>query len=231
MNNPPLWESRLPRSALARTAMALGLAVACGVASHSLGTVDDTVQAVARTEYAQAQLIEIDQSLTDLANAARAYERTRDPADSTAVLRLRRGIDGAIDRLDALVTTPGLMRNGLDALAALARDREERANEIVTDVRDGDLKAARFLLEQGEGRGSQTDAVRATLASLQIEARRVLSLDRQAIARTRNVFLVALWVSGTFGLLLLALLAQGFSRVRWRRGKEGSDMVDLPESL
>jgi CHASE3 domain sensor protein len=120
---------------------------------------------------------------------------------------LQRRTDAALDRLDALVPSPGLSRYGIDALAALARDREQFAAEIIASVQRGDLGEARLLLQGGQDK-TRTEAVRTTIASLQTEARRVLSLETRATARSRGVFLAALWLSGSVAVLLLLLAAR-----------------------
>jgi hypothetical protein len=120
---------------------------------------------------------------------------------------LQRRTDAALDRLDALVPSPGLSRYGIDALAALARDREQFAAQIMASVERGDPGQARLLLQGGQEK-TRTEAVRTTIASLQTEARRVLSLETRATARSRSVFLAALWLSGSVAVLLLLLAAR-----------------------
>lgn len=217
---------------IALAAAALLLAAVCGLASRSLGAIDDVLRTVDRTAFAQAELIDIDQSLSDILDVARSYARTQDPVLLAAYERLGPRIDAALDRLDALVPSPGLTRYGVDALAALARERQQLASDIVSDARSGDLAAARLLGQQGDGHGAM-EAVRSTIASLQTEARRVLSLDLKSMARARTVFLVALWVSGALAVLLLALVARTLVRLPGprRRAPPPSDFVNVREYL
>jgi len=191
--------------------MALTLSAVCVLAARSLRTVDDSLQAVARTEYAQAQLVDIDQSLSDLLAMARAYASAPEEPLYGDYRRLVRHIDATLDRLDALVPSPGLTRYGVDALAALARDREQFAAQVIAQARAGEDGAAQRLLRLGQAKGNRA-AMRATIAVLQTEGHRVLSLDRQAIGRARVVFLVALWVSGVAAVLLLAGVARQLLR-------------------
>ena len=222
--------TRRPRLAAALGVAALLLALVCVLASRSLGTVDDSLRLVERTEYAQSQLIDIGQSLSDLVNASRAYARRQDPADLAEIQRLTPRIDAALDRLDALVPSPGLTRYGVDALAALARGREQFAAETVAAVRRGDLVGAQRLIQRGEA-GGPIDPTRATIASLETEARRALSLEQQSIARSRRVFLIALWLSGAAAVLLLAFVAQGLLLAGRRSREEEADFVKLRQSL
>jgi len=194
---------RRARGLIVLALMALSLTLVCVLAARSLRAVDDSLQAVARTEYAQAQLVDVDEALSDLVALAGVYAITPDESLYAQYRRLGPRIDATLDRLDALVPAPGLTRFGVDALAALARDREQFAAGVIQAARAGDPRAAQRLLAQARPK-SNVSAVRATVGALQTEGRRALSLDRAAIGRARLVFLISLWASGAVAVVLLA---------------------------
>jgi CHASE3 domain sensor protein len=187
----------------------LGALVLCSasiLASRSLRSVSESLDGVARTELIQYELQDIERLLSDMETAARDYALTHVDSSLRPYEAARPQLPLELDRLDDLVAVTGIDRNGVDALAALARDRQQRAAQIIDNARRGDAAAVRFLLQRGEGH-SNMDAARAVTSSMQTEERRQLTLRRASVARSRGLFVAVLWVSGAVaGVLLLLLL-------------------------
>jgi hypothetical protein len=71
------------------------------------------------------------------------------------------------------------------------------------------LEAAVIIVQSSRPRGgsSRWIATLAVIASMQTEERRQLALGRGVVERSREVYVVALWVSGAVALLLLVAVA------------------------
>ncbi len=209
----PTSHGRSSRWIVTLAAYALLLCGVCVVASRSLRTVTLSLGDVVQTELVQHELQGVEQLLSDMERAARDYVITHNEALLQPYLAARPLLRHELDRLNDPVTVTGVERSGAVALAALAYEREAYATRLIRLVRSGDSSAARTMLEEEKGR-SNFEAVRTVIASMEMEERRQLALAGGAVERSREVYMVALWMSGAVALLLLVAVGYGAMRQR-----------------
>ena len=212
---------------IATLTCALLLCGVCIVASRSLRAVTLSLEDVAQTELVQHELQGVEQLLSDMERAAREYVITHDEALLQPYLAARPLLRHELDRLNDPLTVTGVERSGAVALAALAYEREAYATRLIRLVQGGEGSAARTMLEEEKGK-SNFEAVRTVIASMEMEERRQLALAGGAVERSREVYVVALWMSGAVALLLLVAVAYGAMR---RRGPLVSPTVDAIPGL
>lgn len=125
----------------------------------------------------------------------------------------RAHLDEDVDRLGALIADNPRQVPRAQALKNLAAQLDVLLRRRVEISRSQDLSAALAATPLEAGK-ELVDQIRAILAEMRTEERRLLELRSQALARSRQLALTGFLVCAVFGLAALALTAAG-----WRRSQ------------
>jgi PAS domain S-box-containing protein len=199
----PLWSGRL---GLILAGSILLLSVFAWLAARSLQTLALRADWLNHTERVRYDIGRILQSITDIETGERGYVIAGNDAFLQPFRAARSDLDRELLALRQLTSDNPRQQALISTLTDIAHQRIEQAQAVIDKAAAADLTGARADIAAGEGRRTM-DQARETVARMQDEEARLLSVRSAADARARATA-TALYVGlGALAIFLLGLIA------------------------